>query len=96
MLDNRPVTRLNFGLDYDDTFTQDPGLWRAFIALCQERGHSVFVTTARFSNNVKDIQENLPELELIPSDGRPKRAATEEAGVSIDIWIDDMPHIIME
>ena len=96
MLADSPVTRLNIGLDYDDTFTQDPGLWRMFVANCQSRGHTVFVTTARMANNIADVEENLPGIEVIPSSGKPKKMATEAAGVSIDIWIDDMPQIIME
>lgn len=87
---------VNFGLDYDDTFTADPVLWRAFIDLARQRGHVVFITTARKPNNIADIEKALPDLEIIPSDGKPKAKAVEAAGVSVDIWIDDMPQIIME
>lgn len=82
------------GLDYDNTYTDDPVLFGEFIKLAQSRGHIVFVTTARNHDNIKDIQNALPELEIIASAGGPKRPATNAYGVSIDIWIDDMPEII--
>ena len=87
---------MNIGLDFDGTADQDPELWRQFIHLCQSRGHRVFVTTARFENNIKDIEAALPGVEIIPSNGKPKKMACDAADLSIDIWIDDMPQIIME
>lgn len=96
MLQDRPLTHLNIGLDYDDTFTQDPGLWRAFVGIAKERGHCVYVTTARHASDIADIEMNLPGIEVIPSGGKCKNPAAQAAGVSIDIWIDDMPQIIME
>ena len=85
---------INIGLDFDDTFTADPVLFTEFVRLARERGHCVFVTTARFQNNVADIRAALPELEIIASNGKPKRGAIADYGVSIDVWIDDMPEII--
>ena len=85
---------LMIGLDFDNTYTDDPILFGEFVKLAQQRGHVVFVTTARHHDNIKDIQEALPNLEIITSAGGPKKAATEAYGVSIDIWIDDMPEII--
>lgn len=85
---------INFGLDYDNTFTEDPELWRQFIKACLSRGHFVYITTARNSNNIDDISKALPGVEIIPSNGRLKQLATDEAEVTIDIWIDDMPELV--
>ena len=86
---------INFGLDYDNTFTEDPELWLRFIELCMARGHFVYITTARNSDNIADIEKAVPRtIELIPSDGRSKQEAVNEAGVDIDVWIDDMPELV--
>jgi hypothetical protein len=84
----------SIGLDYDNTFTADPGLWRMFVAACRERGHTVYVTTARHANNVADIEVNLPGVEIFASGGALKREFCKAHGVEIDIWIDDMPWLI--
>lgn len=85
---------MNIGLDFDDTFTEDPELWRQFVASCSARGHLVFVTTARFSNNLADIERALPGIEVIASNGGMKGVAAKAAGVTIDVWIDDMPELV--
>ena len=85
---------LNIGLDYDDTFTSDPVLFGEFVKLARSRGHVVFVTTARAHGNISDIEKSLPDLEIITSAGGQKRPAAEAYGVTIDIWIDDMPELI--
>lgn len=87
---------LNIGLDFDDTFTRDPDLWRVFIKLCAERGHNVFITTARHVSDIDEVEKALPGVEVVPSGGKPKKWACDQTGLNIDIWIDDMPHIIME
>jgi hypothetical protein len=84
----------SIALDYDDTFTSDPGLWRMFVAACQARGHTVYIVTARYENNVADIEVNLPGLEIMASGGMPKRDFCSSKGIEIDIWIDDMPWLI--
>jgi hypothetical protein len=87
---------VNIGLDFDDTFTSDPVLWGEFVKAAQLRGHVVFVTTARHLHDLEEVNKALPDLEIIASAGKPKAWAAKQAGVSIDIWIDDMPEIIME
>lgn len=87
-------SRSNFGLDYDGTFDRDPWLWRQFVAMAQARGHMVFVTTYRDSWECADIAANLPGVEILSSGGKPKRKFCDDAGVTIDVWIDDMPELI--
>lgn len=38
---------ITFGLDYDDTFTADPDLWRQFVSDALRRGHAVVCVTGR-------------------------------------------------
>ena len=38
---------LVISLDYDRTYTADPGLWDQFIALARSRGHEVVCVTGR-------------------------------------------------
>lgn len=87
---------INFALDYDGTATEDLTLWRNFVGMCKERGHNVFIVTARYPNNISDIAANFPDLEIIPCSGRYKNQVVEENAISIDVWIDDMPQMIME
>jgi len=85
---------LNIGLDFDDTYTSAPDLFAGFVNIATKMGHVVFITTARAHVNIADIEKAFPNLEIITSNGKPKRPAAEEYGVTIDIWIDDMPEII--
>jgi hypothetical protein len=85
-----------FSLDYDDTITRDPGLWRLFIDEARKRNHSVYIITARWPNNIKDIEAAFPDVEVIPCSGQPKNKVAQENLLTIDVWVDDMPQIIME
>jgi basic membrane lipoprotein Med (substrate-binding protein (PBP1-ABC) superfamily) len=87
---------IHFALDYDNTATEDIELWKNFIEMCRARKHQVFIVTARYPNNIKDIEANFPDVEIIPCSGRYKNQVVQENALSIDIWIDDMPQIIME
>ena len=90
------MNRLNFALDYDSTYTSDPELFDRFIADIRERGHRVFVVTAR-----RDTPENRAEVVvpgvLIYFTGLAAKAwYMEHRGVPVDIWIDDDPRVIIE
>lgn len=80
-------------LDYDDTYTADPDLWRGFVEAAQSRGHLVVMVTARFGTH--DQVTGPADVEVIYTGGKTKRASVQEQGVPMpDIWIDDMPEII--
>lgn len=83
------------GLDWDNTFTADPPLWLNFINEAQKR-HKVFIVTARPPEHGAEIRALMEPLgvEIIYCSGKPKIAVTDEAQVSIDIWIDDMPDLL--
>ena len=92
------VLQLKFALDYDGTFTEDPDFWLDFIDNARKRGHSVHMVTLRSKEHDFDmIHKYLEEDYQVPiiwCDGRSKREVTEELGIKIDIWIDDMPETI--
>lgn len=84
---------MKIALDYDETFTAAPVLWRIFIKMCKEYGHDIrFVTyrDSRFSN--EDICADAYDcgVEIIFTGGRQKQHIYEA-----DIWIDDSPETIV-
>lgn len=90
----------NFSLDYDDTFTADPELWRILIPIMKERGHQIYMITARH-NTIENKQELFRNLDGLIEPSRiyfsydaPKRWFADREGLFIDIWIDDSPEAI--
>ena len=92
------TVKINFALDYDGTFTEDPEFWLDFIDSLRKRGHSVYMVTLRSKEHDLDaIHEYIEDHYKVPivwCDGRSKREVTEEKGIKINIWIDDMPEAI--
>jgi len=94
------VEGLTISIDYDQTYTAAPGLWRSFIQDATARGNKVVCITRR-----EDSEKNREELRLAFSDlelgqvilagpDRHKRDAAAAAGLTVDIWIDDRPETI--
>lgn len=87
------------GLDFDDTYTADKALWDAFIAVAKQRGHRVWIVTAR--RNTTENQELLDRLgpEDVPvafTNLSPKPWYMEKTyNVKVDIWIDDNPKALV-
>jgi HK97 family phage prohead protease len=93
---------LTISLDFDQTFTAAPGLWRSFVADATGRGSRVYCITRR-----DDTEANRHELRLAFGDlyhelagvllcgpDKQKRSAAQDAGISVDVWIDDSPEKI--
>lgn len=91
---------LTISIDYDNTFTAAPGLWRSFIADATARGNRVACITRRH-----DTEANREELRLAFSGvdlaglilcgpGTQKREAAAAAGLEVDVWIDDAPETV--
>jgi hypothetical protein len=82
------------GLDYDDTYTEDPELWRQFTLAAQDRGHIVVFSTAR--NDDDPLEESLPDVDVVYSNGEKKMKAFQDQGFPVPtIWIDDRPELIL-
>jgi hypothetical protein len=88
---------VRIALDFDDTYTADPGLWDVFVKAAQARGHLVaFVTWRDPNGDNDDIVEvartlNLP---IIFTCFHAKREFAKQRGYVFDIWIDDKPEAI--
>lgn len=52
---------MRIAIDYDDTWTKDPGFWQAFVDLAKLAGHDCRIVTAR--NEQHDRTPALFELE---------------------------------
>ena len=93
------MKKLLIALDYDGTYTEDPKLWDAFIALATRAGHRVICCTMRYEDTEGDEVKDLlrGKVERIFFTGRKNK--TEALGaheVFPDIWIDDAPHWILQ
>lgn len=87
---------MKIALDYDKTFTADPGLWRTFAHFAKQFGHEVRIVSAR--HQVKDnIDAKVHPIEVIYCDGVAKQWFCHHvAEWEPDIWIDDKPKNIYE
>jgi len=89
---------MKIALDYDKTYTADPGFWQKFIQMCKDSGNTVFIVTARSASRDKNDELRMLEC-LLPvyyCDGVAKRWWCMHFGPGeVDIWIDDKPDNIL-
>ena len=84
-------------IDFDDTLTADPVLFRTLIAVIESFGHRTICVTARrdTSENRLDIEGYFRkygiELYVHYTAGASKVDHMARIGVKVDIWIDDDP-----
>lgn len=86
---------MNIAIDYDDTYTLSPDVWNQIIDILLKQNNNVYCVTKRYKDNAKDIVEafantNIPIIYAIKS----KLEAVSDAGIKIDVWIDDKPQSI--
>lgn len=85
---------MKIALDYDETFTADPELWKPFVAHCKARLHEVAFVTARgdglgwMNEDIKLDAESL-KIDIVFCTGKQKAHCWDA-----DIWIDDAPAMI--
>jgi len=86
-----------FAIDFDDTLTADPVMFRTLIAVVESFGHRTVCVTAR-----RDTDENREwvsdwmkkhgiELYTHFTSLASKVQHMERIGLKVDIWIDDDP-----
>jgi len=83
---------MKIALDYDDTFTNDDTLWRAFVESAKSRGHSVtFVTSRNHDGDNRDIifDAGLLGIGVVFCNHKAKSECFKA-----DVWIDDNPLMI--
>lgn len=84
-------------IDYDDTYTADPDLWDHFIQKARELGHKVVcVSCRRTGGDNHDILKQGPKVPVYFTNMAPKRWYMDRNGISVDIWIDDMPECVTD
>ncbi|QDP59490.1 MAG: hypothetical protein GOVbin4162_64 [Prokaryotic dsDNA virus sp.] len=85
---------MKIALDYDETFTADPELWKMFISACEYRGHSVKFVTYRPDRNDGYNDDILLDAESLKIDVIFTGGKQKENFWDADVWIDDSPETI--
>ena len=87
--------KLLIAIDFDQTWTADPELWRDFSLTAISRGHQVVCVTARRNTfeHRRHLEDRLPEeIKAYFAYDQPKRDYMKLShDLWPDIWIDDMP-----
>ena len=88
---------MNLSLDYDNTYTRDPAMWDSIIEVIKQHGHKVIVVTTRTPSEGVEVRRDLANKvdSIIFTSRKGKMDFVQALGVSIDIWIDDMPWFIV-
>ena len=82
---------MTIAIDFDNTWTADVALWRAFAADAKKRGHDVIIVTAR-SCYTDDMDRYFAwEVPSYFTNGELKRHYMEALDIAVDVWIDDVP-----
>ena len=81
------MSKLHLALDYNGTYTTDPGLWADFIYRTEERGHTVTFVTMRRPSEALIFVDN----PVIYTSREAKLKYCLKQGITFDIWIDDNP-----
>ena len=89
---------MNFAIDFDNTITSDPALFRMFIHESQRRGHKCFIVTARMKTTSPEDLD--PWRSLVDgvffTEHKAKREFMKKQGIPISVWIDDSPDALVE
>jgi hypothetical protein len=84
-------------LDYDGTYTADPGRWKEVIHLMRNAGHDFVCVTSRAGTpeNKQLLGNSIGKLmPIIFCNHQPKQKKCLSLGYKIDVWIDDQPQTI--
>lgn len=91
---------MKISIDYDDTYTKDPLMWNWFAQSALDRGHEVYCVSARHLQQMDDPKNTIGRV--IGADKcfgtgmlTKKEYMWEVHKIHIDVWIDDMPEMIV-
>jgi hypothetical protein len=89
---------MNISLDYDNTFTRDPVFWLNTVNYARLRGHKVYCVTMRSPEEGAQVFHDLTGKVdgICFTNRRAKKDYMFELGISIDVWIDDMPFFVYQ
>jgi hypothetical protein len=86
---------MNVAIDYDHTYTLNPNLWNQIIKIFKQQNNNVYCVTKRYQDNSEDIVKAFANIDVpIIYALKSKLEAVSEAGIKIDVWIDDKPQSI--
>lgn len=88
---------LTIAIDFDDTFSADPDLWREFVRIATGRRykHICILVTNRTEEKGNDVRAEVGDLMPIVFAGEfSKRSMAANAGYLVDIWCDDSPELV--
>lgn len=90
---------MNIAIDFDDTYTRDPGFWNLVIAHAITRNHTVYCVTARAHAQDEEVLGSIGKLIGVSNcfftAMQGKRAYMLANKIKIDVWVDDMPDMIV-
>jgi 5'(3')-deoxyribonucleotidase len=88
---------MKIALDYDGTYSSDPSLWDTFVLDAVERGHEVYIVTAR-DDRYDELDNSFPHTSgVIYCRGVAKKWWCHHfPRIDFDIWIDDKPESLFE
>lgn len=91
------VQLITIGIDWDDTYTTDRWLWAMFCGLALDRGHRVWIVTARRNTEEnREVVQGPPGVPVAFTGLTPKQWYMEEKlGVKVDVWIDNDPETLV-
>lgn len=90
---------MKIALDYDNTYSADPGLWNAFGLIAYRYGHEIRIVTARDERHDRtapliEAEQHFP---VIYCRGVAKKwyLTHFHPDFPVDVWIDDKPESIL-
>lgn len=97
-----PASRaMTLSIDFDRTFAADPALWGEFARKAVADGNTVVMVSRRpdTPENQQEVGETLGDYreafaQVLLVGDRLKDEAAREAGIEVDIWVDDSPQFV--
>ncbi len=82
-----------FAIDYDNTWSADPALFKKITNDLKKAGHRCVCITARSKDTDQNLLENSigKHMKIYYANGEAKKKYAEKKGLSVHIWIDDNP-----
>jgi len=84
-------------MDYDGTYTRNPGLWDRFMFSAMQDGHTVICCTMRTPEEAEDVRHAMGYgVTVYTTSRKAKKPYLAMRGIHPDTWIDDNPRWILE
>jgi HK97 family phage portal protein len=90
---------MTISIDFDRTFAADPRLWGEFARQSAAAGNTVVMVSRRPEDDRDAVTEALGDYreafaQVLLVGDRLKDEAAREAGIEVDVWVDDSPQFI--